>query len=393
MPCKSQQHFAGPLHMLCNGRARFAHGIPCHCMANRSYNLYSELRISSGRSRWITLYAGSKPVFAHGPKIIRIFTAQQLANTHRVVEVALWVFLAAALDKAQNLEVMQRSPNQTCPPNSRRPAQGRGAPECAIQLSRRAARRLPSTRLWNMLAKFEKASAGQRRAGVCNSAINTINSGADEATIPGGDSLTARSYAQTVVGYNNIPAGTFTKGTPHAFVAAGPQGEPLFIVGNGDDGVTLQSNAFEVSYDGHTTAFDQNANTNGGGRIPIFGGTYNDNTIIAWGDVTPTAVGAAPTISDFGVSTVTNPSAGVYVVSLSTQLPDGAGSMTLSAGSVTVTVNDDTPVSTAIGTCGYATASHFTTVGTATTFIVRTYTTGSSCSTANLPFFFKVCGR
>ncbi len=231
---------------------------------------------------------------------------------------------------------------------------------------------------------------------------NYIDGAVSVSTIGGGDSLTANSFAQTVMGYNNIvsPTPAFTQGTSHFYATGGPQDEPLVIVGNGNNG-NNPSNAIEVSYDGHITVFDQNKNTHVGSaapvRTPIFGATYNDNTIVAWGDISPVGFPAQPTVnSDFGVQSVLETFPGVYLVKLWTNLPDGGGTKNLTFGSVTVTVNDDTPSSDSVGVCGYATASHFTTVGLNTLFTVRTYTgslSSSDCHPRELPFFFKVTGR
>ncbi len=64
---------------------------------------------------------------------------------------------------------------------------------------------------------------------------NIITFGGQMATIPGGDSLIAQSYGQTVMGYFNIASGSFTKGTGHAHTGT-TQDQPLVIVGNGEGG-------------------------------------------------------------------------------------------------------------------------------------------------------------
>jgi hypothetical protein len=211
--------------------------------------------------------------------------------------------------------------------------------------------------------------------------FNFITSAADYATIPGGDSLKAQSFAQVVLGYNNIPKGSFTQGTHHAFAVSGPQDDPLLILGNGDKGAS-QSNAFEVSYDGHTTVFDGNGNTNTGGRPPIFGSTYYDNIIYAWGDIPKGTVGLPVTpTADFGISNVTHLATGTYVISLSLSNP-GGGSKTLTAGSVTVTVNDGGSANV----CRFATANIS---GNTVTVHIHDL----NCDPQDEPFYFKVCGR
>ncbi|HWF45147.1 MAG TPA: hypothetical protein VG537_10940, partial [Candidatus Kapabacteria bacterium] len=115
---------------------------------------------------------------------------------------------------------------------------------------------------------------------------NTITSGGPYAAIPGGDSLKAQSFAQTVTGYNNKPLGAFIEGMKNDF-ASNPThaNDPLFIIGNGNNPAS-QSNAFQVSYDGHTTVFDKNgsggATIGGGSRPAIYGSTYQDNIVYAW---------------------------------------------------------------------------------------------------------------
>jgi hypothetical protein len=91
---------------------------------------------------------------------------------------------------------------------------------------------------------------------------------------------------QTVVGhYNaNVPDSQQLHNlqTVNPFVVAPLGDEATFVVGNGTGPFPGQrSNAFTVSDNGHTTV-TQNLPT---GDSTIFGSTYADNTIIAWGDV------------------------------------------------------------------------------------------------------------
>jgi hypothetical protein len=160
---------------------------------------------------------------------------------------------------------------------------------------------------------------------------NSILTGILAATIPGGDSLIANSYAQTVVGYNNMQTGQITKGTLHAGIDTA-----LFIVGNGNtSSLANRSNAFEVSYDGHSVVSDNNG-TGGAvtfpapsGRADIYGGAYQDNTIIAWGQVPAGTLVVGPlvvvnTSSDFGVLKVIHTALGQYDVTLNIKNPDCA---------------------------------------------------------------------
>jgi hypothetical protein len=125
---------------------------------------------------------------------------------------------------------------------------------------------------------------------------------AEAATITGGEGLIAQSYAQTVVGYFNRADGSFVKGTPHSNPTSGK--DRLFVVGNGDNLVS-RSNAFEVSYNGHSIVAQTNGtggamllgsgapNSNGGppavgaANSAIAGATYRDNIVYAWADIEP----------------------------------------------------------------------------------------------------------
>jgi hypothetical protein len=150
---------------------------------------------------------------------------------------------------------------------------------------------------------------------------NTIGKGAapstsnvNYATIPGGRNLVARSYGQTVVGVFNIEQGTST--TASNFKDATHKNDRLFIIGNGADAENKQ-NAFEVSNNGHSIVYDNNA---AAANPALKGGRYIDNTPVAWGYVS--AAGAL--LGGFGIQ-------GVPVVS-------GVGSATY-----TITLNYTDP--------------------------------------------------
>ena len=221
------------------------------------------------------------------------------------------------------------------------------------------------------------------------------SSGSGFATIPGGDSLTAHSYAQTVVGYTNIEnpsTSVFVQGTPHSYSGGAlgmTQETPLFIVGNGDGvgSATPQSDAFEVTYDGHSIVHDQLGNAATVQRAPVFGGTYADNIVYAWGDVPP---GGGVATADFGLDPTTaviNSAPGVYVVTLNS-LP-GSGFHTFTQASITVTVEDTSLDTSASIGCATATASRIG-APAPNQFIVRTY---QNCIPTDEAFYFKVCGR
>jgi hypothetical protein len=220
------------------------------------------------------------------------------------------------------------------------------------------------------------------RSTIAGGSFNHILDAGQFAAIPGGDSLIAQSYAQTVMGFNNIARSNFTQGSNPAGVD-----DPMVIVGNGIGPKTVQrSNAFEVSYDGHTTVFDQLGNASP--RPAMFGATYNDNIIDAWGDV-QVAVGTYTPTNDFAVVTVNHVGAGIFVVQLQSHDPNTGVARNYSGASITVTVNDDSPQSET-GVPGYATASHIG-VPAPNQFIVRTY--NCTCGPQDRPFFFKVSGR
>ncbi len=183
--------------------------------------------------------------------------------------------------------------------------------------------------------------AGSFNSGVGNSFIgagdaNVITGTALAAAIPAGDHLTADAYAQTVLGFYNNSAGGFAQGQSsqwgiHNMGADNPE----LIIGNGSPGG--HSNAFEVSYDGHSTVHDLNGS---GGATPIvtsrpalYGARYQDNTTYAWADCRFSSI-PVPSIgvaSDFGVSSVTRVGMGQYQVTLNT-------SQSLTYGAVTATL-------------------------------------------------------
>lgn len=220
---------------------------------------------------------------------------------------------------------------------------------------------------------------------------NTIKTNGWYATIPGGDNLTAKSYGQTVIGIYNQPKGNmqmYHSGT--GYTGPGPgTNDPLFIIGNGVGGAP--SNAFEVSYNGHSLVTDVNGP--GAGRPVGKGGTYVDNVIYAWGDV---AAGGTIT-SDFGVASVVAAGGGVYTITLNMIADPSTGGATIplaSGAAVTATLAD----ADESGGCGTILVSKLTTVGTNSTFTVKTFNwqvIGPSpvCDGANRHFMFHVTGR
>ena len=217
---------------------------------------------------------------------------------------------------------------------------------------------------------------------------NLING--DYGTIPGGDHLlTETSYAQTAVGFFNAPRGSVVV-RPNT---AGLTDDPLFMVGNGDynggpPNAPIRSNAFEVSYNGHSVVSHVNGSggaTTAPGKASYRGATYIDNVIYAWGDVPPSSVvGSIALNDDFGVASVNRTAAGTYVVTLNVADPAG-NPITLNSASITATLVETSPPS-----CGFITTTRIGTPGS-NQFTIKTYST--TCTLDDYPFMFKVTGR
>lgn len=201
-------------------------------------------------------------------------------------------------------------------------------------------------------------------------------------TIPGGDRLTTnRSYAQSAMGFYNAPRGSMGFRPNSGTIAA--SNDPLFMVGNGDINAGTPSNAFEVSYNGHSTVYGTNGS--GGGNAAIEGATYVDNIIYAWGDI---AAGGGIN-SDFGVASVAG-GGGVYDITISITDPLG-NPITINNASITATIVDSPDGENA---CSMITTTQMGAIG-ANSFRIRTYrlTADGGCREADLPFMFKVTGR
>jgi hypothetical protein len=181
-----------------------------------------------------------------------------------------------------------------------------------------------------------------------------------EAIVLNGESNTANLAAQLVGGYFDKPRGSFPITMAQAYNATTPGSNspakiaddyngPLFILGNGKTGAT--SNAFEVSYNGHSTVFDVNGSGGANGilippsRSAIQGARYEDNTCYAWADMP--ALGTKTT-ADFGIgAAVGHGGIGVYVFTLNLKTPAG-GAFTLGNGAVTATLQNGSPCGTQI---------------------------------------------
>lgn len=196
-----------------------------------------------------------------------------------------------------------------------------------------------------------------------------INSGV-AAAIPGGYDLTAQSFGQTVVGVLNIPKGTRTLGSAL-------NNEPIVIVGNGIDGI-IPSNAFEVSYNGHSTVFH-----NTGGATPVIqGSTYTDNVIYAWGSVDD----GGGRICDFGVSDVEHLGPGWYQITMDIIDADG-NQVLINCGSVTATIISDQGPGNPQFVCNNIKTSQIQ------NNVFDVYISNRSCTPTDDYFTFKVTGR
>ena len=211
------------------------------------------------------------------------------------------------------------------------------------------------------------------------------NAQGSHTTIPGGDQLqTNNSYGQIAVGFYNAPRGAMlTKPTAGQIAASN---DPLFMVGNGDVNSAIgQSNAFEVSYNGHSSVYGVNGQ--GTTNPSTTGGTYVDNVVYAWGHFDIIMGGL---VDDFGVlSVVPVGPPGVWDITLNVTDPAG-NTVTLPSASITVTVVDDI---NGTNGCTSVTVTPIGGVLGPNTFRVRTYSLNSTCIETDLPFMFKVTGR
>ncbi len=257
--------------------------------------------------------------------------------------------------------------------------------------------------------------------------VNLISGLGNVITIPGGDNLIGQSYAQTVVGARNIAQGEsdathFRTQDPVSRIP--PSETPpinftfsddrIVIVGNGfitttgDESDTTRSNAFEVTNGGYSIVY---SNLNDVELIPkevliplvdtarianpikpaVYGASYQDNLIIAWGDV-PAAddQGTVTANSSFGVASIVFANPNVYTITLNnlpstTDLNQTTG---INQGSVVVTPNvtvDGAPAPA----CLLAVATSINN----NVFKVFTFDAGNACDDTPHGFMFQVVGR
>lgn len=213
---------------------------------------------------------------------------------------------------------------------------------------------------------------------------------ADYTAVPGGYSLQAAAYGQLVGGVFNRPKGT----TNATWDNVRPDDSiPLFILGNGTSGAT-RSNAFEVSFDGHSTVYDVNGV---GATNPVFkGSTYSDNIVYAWGYVT----GPGNPVADFGVLTVL-PGAppNEFIVLLNIIDPQTNNQVLLSDASITATLvyTDEPPCGVSIWVSPISSTPHngvtYSSFRVYTNRLDPSATSGETCKKEPYPFMFKVTGR
>ncbi len=191
------------------------------------------------------------------------------------------------------------------------------------------------------------------------------------STIPGGDHNLTLYDAQTAVGFYNDPF-------PGAILPVQGTDAPLFTVGNGS--AVTRANAFEVSYNGHSIVYDVNGS--GVARPSMEGGTFVDNVILAWGEVTG-ATGAV--VSDFGVLNVIRTGVGVYQVTIN---PADSRGMPITIRNAAIVV---TPGFSVTHACTIANTTRIGTPGP-NQFIIRTHNP-SACIPVDVDFMFHVTGR
>lgn len=155
-----------------------------------------------------------------------------------------------------------------------------------------------------------------------NNVISAANIHVSAGTIPGGSNLNVISFAQSALGFWNNVGSTFIAQDWQCPSKSAAWDGRLFTIGNGC-GTDSRSNAFEVSYNGHSVVYDVNGD-NSNNRLPVEGASYDDNIIAAWCVVTATPPGPwvpgpaipVPTANDFGVQKVEWVGDGIYNVTL-----------------------------------------------------------------------------
>lgn len=230
-------------------------------------------------------------------------------------------------------------------------------------------------------ADYGTVGGGAEHIVVAGADYGTISGGfgnrveGEYSTIVGGELLqTEASYAQVAAGFYNAPRGN----VPYQPSAGALTNDPLFMVGNGDVGASVRSNAFEVSYNGHSTVYHSNGM--GAAAPAIRGATYTDNVIYAWGLID----GDGTVVCDFGVLSVNHSGPGTYEIEINLTDPEG-NQIPMDCMAITATVKGDQ--------CGLATASP-NGGGPPASFTVFTHQLGGgNCEFEDMPFMFHLTGR
>lgn len=213
---------------------------------------------------------------------------------------------------------------------------------------------------------------------------NSISNGGIAGTIPGGDNLVVQSYGQTAVGVWNAPRGS----VPYRYGGQPRSNDPIFMVGNGI--APGHSNAFEVSYNGHSTV----THTNGQGTAVITGSTYTDNIVYAWGDIGWNGAVLVRN-GDFGISGITRIGAGWYRITMTATTPTGTP-VNLSAASITANISTNAPPGGMFAKCEHLTVSRVG-AGVFDIFITeQRFNAGTmtlNCVNIDDSFMFTVTGR
>ena len=232
------------------------------------------------------------------------------------------------------------------------------------------------------------AFIGGGEANLASAPFSTIgggqgnNAAGSHSTLFGGEALlTNASYAQSAVGFLNAPRGTVPV---HPTTLTD---DPLFMVGNGTFPLA-RSNAFEVSYNGHSVVYDVNGT--GAIRPAIKGATYTDNVIYGWAEVD---ADGGLICDDFGILEIGHPSTGVYRITLNISDPDGITGRTISCGAVVATVGTGMePGSEPEAECPHIRTSTIVN-NVFEVYITETSAEGGECGWVDRPFKFHVTGR
>lgn len=230
---------------------------------------------------------------------------------------------------------------------------------------------------WDHTASGSFATVGGGRRNVASGNLSVI---------PGGDNLQTNSYAQTAVGFYNAPRTTGNISARPTAAANALNNNPIFMVGNGGSGATAtQANAFEVSYNGHTTVYGTNNITNVVATPTIYGATYTDNILYAWGDIGIGGGGAPIPNGVFGVQNIARLGAGIYQITITVVDPVTSAPVFLDDASIVATLVAENPEQFPCGTIAV------TRLDGQNRF--KVCTKNAACQAVDLPFMFHLTGR